>query len=237
MPVEYDGHGVGRFAHRGGADDMRSAGVTAFQQSPEELDRHLGSRPGAGRRVVRGRIDVQHRVQVRVERGEHRIPFQRVVIQRFHLALLKEERGPQPVLFDQALGGFRERDAVRGGQRLPVPAGDRKGHIRAWALFHGAQHPPDESRVQERHVGRADEREVGSPAQRRQPGGDTLHRALTLARVVGYQGALRQLREVLAGGADDDNRAARRARHDPDRPAQQGGPVPLQGGLGRAHPG
>ena len=170
---------------------MRPAGITPSGQGAEEPDRHLGRRPGAGRRVVGGGIDVQHRVQVRVERGEHRVPFQRGVIQRFHLAFRKEERGPQPVLFDQALGGFRERDAVRGGQRLPVAPGDRKGHIRALALFHRAQHPPDEGRVQERHVGRADERDVGSPAQRGQPGGDTLHRALALARVIGDQGALR----------------------------------------------
>ena len=208
----------------------------ALRQGAEELDRHLGRRAGTGRRVVGGSIDVQHRVQVRVERGEHRVRFQRGVIQRFHLALGKEVRGPQPVLLDQPLGGSRERDAVRGGQRLPVPAGDRQGHIRAFARFDSAQHPPDEGRVQERQVGGADERDLGSPAQRRQPGGDTLHRALALARVIGYQDALRQFREVLASGADDHNRAARRSRNDADRPAQQCRPVPLQCRLGRAHP-
>src|SRR6202050_5847603 len=66
VPVEYHGQGVGSTAPRGGADYVRSAGVSAFRERPEELDRNLGPWPGAGRRVVLGRIDVQQRVQVRV---------------------------------------------------------------------------------------------------------------------------------------------------------------------------
>jgi hypothetical protein len=80
MPVEHDGHGVGRTTHRGGADRARSAGTTSSGQSAEELDGNLGGGPGAGRRVVLWSIDVQHRVQVRVERGQHCVSFQRRII-------------------------------------------------------------------------------------------------------------------------------------------------------------
>ena len=237
MPVEHDGHGVGRTTHRGGADRARSADTTSSGQSAEELDGNLGGGPGAGRDVIRGSVDVQDRVQVRVERGQHRVPSQRRLIQRLHPALAEEESGPEPVLLDQALGSARERDAVRGGQRLLVPAGHRQGDIGVFAVFQGAEHPPDEGRVQERQVSRADERNVGAPGQRRQPGGDTLHRASALARIVGDQGAFRQLREVLASGTDDHDRPARRPGHDPDRAAQQRGSMPLKCCLGKAHPG
>ena len=210
MPVEHDGQGVGGTAHGGGADHAGSAGVAVARTGPEELDGDLGGGPGAGRDVVRGSIDVQDRVQVRVERGQDRISSQRRLIQRFHPALAEEESWPEPVLLDQALGSCRERDAVGGGQRLLVPAGDWQGDIRAFAVLQDAEHPPDEGRVQERHVDGADERDVGAPGQRRQPGGDTLHRALALLRIVGNQGAFRQLRKVLAGSTDDHDRPARR---------------------------
>ena len=51
----------------------------------------------------------------RRERGEHRVTFQRGLIQRLHPALPEQERGPQPVLDDQALGRLPGRAAALGG--------------------------------------------------------------------------------------------------------------------------
>jgi len=90
--------------------------------------------------------------------------------------------------------------------------------------------------VQERHVGGADERGIGAPAERGEPGGDPLHRALALPGVVDHDGALRQIRQILAAGSHHHDRPFSRACHDADRPAQQRRPVPLQRCLGRAHP-
>ena len=121
--------------------------------------------------------------------------------------------------------------------RLPMPAGSRQGDIRAIAFLQDTEHPPDEGRVQERHVGGADERDVGAPGQRGQPGGDALQRAFALVRIVGYQATFRQLREILARGTDDDDRPARRTSDNPDRAAEQRGPMPVECCLGGAHPG
>ena len=90
--------------------------------------------------------------------------------------------------------------------------------------------------MQERHVGGADERGFGAPAERGEPGGDPLHRALALPGIVDHHGALRQIRQVLAAGPHHDDGPLGRAGHDSDRPAQQRRPVPLQRRLRRAHP-
>jgi hypothetical protein len=236
VPVEREANRVGGGGHGGGADGPRAAGAAALREDPEELDGHLGRRPGAGGLVIGWLVHVEHGVKIRVERGEHRVSSQRGVVEPFHPALVEQEGRPQPVLLDQAFGDFRERDPVRGGQRLRVPAGHRQGDVRAVPLVQDAQHPADEGRVQERHVGRADEGGFGLPAQRGEPGGDPLHRSLARARVLDHGGARRQAGQILARGADDHDRAGRRARHDPDRPVQERGPVPFERRLRRAHP-
>ena len=236
MPVEREARRSGRGVHGGGADGPRAAGAVAPREGAEELDGHLGLGPGPRLLVVGGRVDVEYRVQVRVERRQHPVLPQRVIIQTRHNALLEEEGGPQPVLLDQSFGGLRERDAVRGCQGLPVAARYRQRDVRAFPLGQDAKHPPDEGRVQERHVGGADERGIGAPAERGEPGGDPLHRALALPGVVDHHGALRQIRQILAVGPHHDDRPLGRARHDADRPAQQRRPVPLQRRLRRAHP-
>jgi len=184
--------------------------------------------------VVFRLVDVDHGVQAGVERGQHRVILQGGHVQPRHHALLEQERGPEPFLFYQALRHRGEAGPVGGGQRLRVAAGDGQPHVRA--LVHRAQHPADEGGMQERHVGGADEGRVGVVYESAEPGGQALHRALALARVVYHLHVTRQLGKLLAFGADHDHGAAGRPREDADGAAQQRRPVPLQGRLGRAHP-
>ena len=83
---------------------------------------------------------------------------------------------------DETFRGDRQLGAVRGGQRLRVPA--RHGQPHVGALVDRAQHPADEGGVQERHVGGADEGHLGAVLESSQPGGYALHRALVFVRVV-----------------------------------------------------
>jgi uncharacterized membrane protein len=236
MPVEPEAGRAGRLVHGGGADRPRAAVSAGPGEGAERPDGHLGRGAGARILVVGLRVDVEHGIQVRVERGEQGVRFQRAVVQALDGALVEQEGGPQPVFPHQALGPRGEADPVRGGQRLRVAARDRQRHVRLFPLFEGAQHPPDEGRVQERHIGSADEGGVGASVKRGEPSRDPLHRALAVAGVVHHHGAFRQLGEVLAAGPDNDDGPPGRAREDADRPAQQGGPVPLQRRLGHPHP-
>jgi len=187
-----------------------------------------------GRSVVIGLVDVDHRFQRGVERGQHGVVPERGLVQPGHGALLEQEGRPEAVGLDETFGRGGELGAVGGGQRLRVPAGHRQPHV--GALVHRAQHPPDEGGMQERHVGGADEGHVRLVSEGGQAGGQALDRPLALPRVVHQLDVFRQRRQLLAVGADHHDRAAGGPGQDADRAAQQRRPVPLQGRLGRAHP-
>ncbi len=150
------------------------------------------------------------------------------------MQVLEQEGRPEPVCPDEPLRCRGELGAIGGGQRLRVPARHRQAHV--GALVHRAQHPPDEGGMQERHVGGADEGHVRTVHEGAQPGGQALDGSLALPRVVYHLDVRGQRGKLLARGTNHDDRAAGRPRQDADRTAQQRGPVPLQGRLGRAHP-
>ena len=205
---------------------------SARASAPNSWTVTAGSRAGARLLVVGWCVDVEHGVQVRVERGDQGVRLQRGVVQPLDRALVEQEGGPQPVLLHQPLGPRGEPDPVRGRQRLRVSPGHRQRHVRLLPLVEGAQHPPDEGRVQERQVGGADEGGVGASVERGEPGRDALHRPLAVPWVVHHHGAFRQRGEVLAAGPNDDDGPAGRAGEDADRPGSSVDPCHSSAALG-----
>ena len=117
---------------------------------------------------------------------------------------------------------------IGGGERLRA---GRRGRIGVADRRHDAAHEP---RIEQRHVDRRDVGDLRAAAQRRQAGGDATQRALALARVL--HDLERQLGQLLAGSAHDDDRAVGDARDDAAHAAHERRAVPLQRGLRTPHP-
>ncbi len=179
-----------------------------------------------------------HRVEVGVERADQRVRRSAASSSRVTAHSLNRNAGRSRSSLTRRSAVAASDDAVGGSQRLRVAAGDRQRDVRSRVVlyFYDAEHSSDEGRVQERHVGGADEGGFRAPLEGGEPGRDPLDRTLALARVVDHLGALGQVRQLLAAGAHDHDRPAGRAGHDADRPVQQRRPVPFQRRLGRSHP-
>ena len=235
MPVEAQPAGGGRLPERRGRHQCGLAADRAeAPQRSEDPHRDLGRRAGARRLVVGRLVEVEHGVQVGVERRQRRIGKQRVGVQAAHTARLEQERGPHPVLGDESLDDVGELGPVEGRQRMAEAADLRQHHIDV--VVERGEHAVDEARVQQRHVrGRG----VGGRralADGGQPCGQPLERAAALARIVDQLDPFGQLGQRLPRSAHHDDRAVDRTPHDADDAPQQRRAMPLQRGLGRAHP-
>jgi len=97
------------------------------------------------------------------------------------------------------------------------------------------QHPADKGRVEEGHVGGADEGYPGVVGHFRQAGGDPLHRAEAFDGIFDHPHAGRQIRELLARGGDHYDWPVHRPAQERRRAIEERGAVPLEGGLRRTH--
>jgi hypothetical protein len=104
-------------------------------------------------------------------------------------------------------------------------------------VVEGADHAPHEGGVQERRIGGGGEGHLGAAVEGAEARGQPLQRPAPLARVLDDLDAAGQGGQRLPGRAHHDDGTVDAARHDPGNAAQQSGPVPLQGRLGRPHAG
>ncbi len=86
-----------------------------------------------------------------------------------------------------------------------APAAD-VGHGRVVLVAQRSQDVGDERRVQQRRVDARDEDDLGASAELLEAGGDAVQRAEVLLGVRGDLDVLRERWQLLAGGANDDDR-------------------------------
>jgi hypothetical protein len=233
--AELDAHRGRGGCQRGRVDDERLPGGPQLSaQCAEAAHDELGRRPRSRGLVVSGLVEVEHRVQRRVERGHRRVGEQHGLLQAPDAADLEEERGTHAVSGDQLLDRGQQHRAVGGGQRVREAArlGERDV-VLAIQCVHDQAH---EGGVQQRCVRRGHERYLRTSDDRRETGGQALQGPAAFALVLGDLDAPGQRRKPLPRRAHDDDRPAGRARDDARHAAQQRGPVPFQRRLRRAHP-
>jgi hypothetical protein len=120
---------------------------------------------------------------------------------------------------------------VGGGEWLAEAARDREDDV----VGERGQHPPDVGGVQERQVGRADERGLGPVLDGGQPGRQPLHGPEPFHRVFDDLDPGRQLGKFLPWRGHDHHRAVDGPGDHGGRPVQQRRAVPFQRGLRRTH--
>ena len=174
VPVERQPGGGRRAGHGGRADRLRAA--VPVGQGAEPLDRHLRRRAGPGRLVVARLVDVDHRVEVGIERGQHRVGAQRGLVQPGDRALARTgTRGaagaPPPA--------SRRPGPARCGRRRPAAAGSRGRPAGPRPLPRSAARSTRRTNAGCRNGMSVEQTNAISarPATRGQPGGQPLHRA------------------------------------------------------------
>src|SRR5919202_1636630 len=173
--VERQAGGGGRLAERRGADHGRVGQAVAEAAQPAEApDRDLGRGTGAGGLVVVALVEVEDRIEARVERGEGGIAEQRARVEALDARRLEQERGLHAVLGDEPLDPLGERGAVGGRERVAVAADLRQHDV--GLVVERLQDGRDEARMQQRDVRRGDVRRLGAVADGVQTGGDALER-------------------------------------------------------------
>src|SRR5690349_2013224 len=233
VPVEGEVDGRRRFAQAGRGHRPGSAPVDSGQRA-EALDRDVGSGPGPGPLVLLPGVDVLHRVERRVGRGHRGIGEQHGVVRLHRAAVLQQHAGPQVALGDLRLDQSGQRGPVPRREWLPIPTHGRQHQVHG-GIVEPADDGPDVRGVQERQVGRADERRAGPVPHRGQSRRHALHRPEPLDRVLRGVDALGQVGQLLPGSPYHDDRPVDRAGHHGGRAEQQRRTVPLQPRLGLAH--
>ena len=206
-------------AEGGGARRCARPGCPPRGERPEALDRDLRRRPGPGGRVVVRLVDVD--APSPASGRAARSAGSASSAASSSRSDLRSARTRTPVAAGRPATSVGhpagQPGPVRRGQRLAEAARHRQHHVEPSSVSEAAQHPPDERRVQERQVGRADEGHVGTgPSSAASPTAMPCIGPTPLDRVVDDLDAGRQLRQLLPGRArrraTGPSTGARRAR-------------------------